>query len=82
MALGPEREVETEWGEVRFDRIAEGFGAYGEYVDRTAEIAPAVQRALNSGKTALVQVAVDRQVNAFEMPNAQEFTTWYAGGLY
>ena len=41
-AFGPDKDVEVKWGHVRFDKIAEGYGAYGEYVDRTEDIAPAV----------------------------------------
>ena len=79
--FGPDRDVEVRWGEVRFDKIAEGFGAHGEYVDRTDDIAPAVKRALDSGRTAVVQVAVDPKVNALEAPNWEEFASWY-GDLY
>jgi acetolactate synthase-1/2/3 large subunit len=81
-AFGPDKDVEVKWGNVRFDKIAEGFGAHGEYVDRTEEIAPAVKRALATGRTAVVQVAVDPLVNALEAPHAAEFVTWYTGGGY
>ncbi len=82
MAFGADRDVEARWGEVRFDKIAEGYGAYGQYVDRTEDVAPAVQRAFDSGRTAVVQVAVDPEVNAFEAPNWAEFATWYGHSLY
>jgi len=67
---------------VRFDKVAEGFGAHGEYVDRTEDIAPAMERALAAGKTAVVQIAVDRMVHSLQPPNAEEFATWYAGSMY
>jgi len=79
--FGPDQDVEVRWGAVRFDKIAEGFGAYGEYVERTEDIGPAVQRALAAGRPAVVQVAVDPQVNALQAPNWEEFVTWY-GDLY
>jgi thiamine pyrophosphate-dependent acetolactate synthase large subunit-like protein len=82
MAFGPDSDVEVRWGEVRLDKIAEGYGAYGQYVDRTEEIAPAVKRAFASGRTAVVQVAVDPKVNALEAPNWAEFATWYGHTLY
>jgi thiamine pyrophosphate-dependent acetolactate synthase large subunit-like protein len=75
-------EVEVGWGAVRFDKIAEGFGAHGEYVDRTADIAPAVERALAAGRAAVVQVAVDPMANSLQAPDIEEFLTWYAGSMY
>ncbi|MGY0650861.1 thiamine pyrophosphate-binding protein [Luteimonas sp. A537] len=73
-------ETEGHWGkQVRFDRIAEGFGAHGEYVDRAEDIAAAVERALASGKPAVVHVEIDPEANA-DMPNfpgIKEFRTWY-----
>ena len=82
MEFGFGSEVEVGWGAVRFDKIAEGFGAHGEYVDRTENIAPAVRRALASGRPAVVQVAVDPMVNSLQAPNTEEFLTWYAGSMY
>jgi thiamine pyrophosphate-dependent acetolactate synthase large subunit-like protein len=81
--MGPDSgETEAHWGPVRFDKIAEGFGAHGEYVDKSENVGPAVIRALESGRPALVQVAVDARVNALRAPGAAEFATWYGGGLY
>lgn len=74
-AQSPETEAHWSTG-VRFDKIAEGFGAYGEYVDREEEIGPAIQRALASGRPAVIQVPVDPDANATEAPNYQEYSTW------
>ena len=79
-AFGPDRDVEVKWGEVRFDQIAQGYGAHGEYVERTEEVGPAVKRALAAGRPAVVQVAVDAEVNALQAPHLEEFVTWYSGG--
>jgi thiamine pyrophosphate-dependent acetolactate synthase large subunit-like protein len=83
--LGPQSpETEAHWSTgVRFDKIAEGFGCYGEYVDRDDEIGPAIQRALASGKPAVIQVPVDPDANATEAPNYQEYSTWgnYSPGM-
>lgn len=80
-ALGKDTaETEAHWGRhVRLDRIAEGFGAHGEYVERAEDIAPAVERALASGKPAVVHVAVDPVANAEmgKLPGILEFRTWY-----
>ena len=74
--------MEVDWGQIRLDRIAEGFGAHGEYVEKPGDIRGAVERAFAANKPALVQVVVDPTLNALQMPNAQEFVTWYAGSLY
>ncbi|TDD91787.1 thiamine pyrophosphate-binding protein [Actinomadura darangshiensis] len=65
----------------RLDKVAEGFGCHGEYVDRDEDIAPAIKRAYASGKTAVVHVAVDPKANSEEMPSYAEFRTWYAEGM-
>ena len=47
----------------RYDRVAEGFGAHGEYVERPAELAPALQRAARAagdGRAACVNVMIER----------------------
>jgi acetolactate synthase-1/2/3 large subunit len=66
--------------EVRFDKIAEGFGCHGEYVEKENEIGPAIERAFASGKTAVVHVCIDPKANSEEMPKYDEFRTWYAEG--
>jgi thiamine pyrophosphate-dependent acetolactate synthase large subunit-like protein len=83
-AFGPQSpETEAHWGEqLRLDRIAEGFGAYGEYVDRAEEIAPAVKRALASGRPAVIQVVIDGRANATEVPGFDEFASWYGDAGY
>lgn len=48
---------------VRYDRIAEGLGCYGERVDRLDQLAPALQRAVDAGRPALLHVQVDRDLN-------------------
>lgn len=76
-------ETEAHWGkQLRLDKIAEGFGAYGEYVDTIGEIAPAVQSALASGKPAVIQVPIDGRANATEVPNFAEFASWYGSEAY
>ncbi|GIK47947.1 MAG: thiamine pyrophosphate-binding protein [Hyphomonadaceae bacterium] len=65
--------------QVRLNKTAESFGAYGEYVDKAEDIAPAVQRALESGRPAVIHVAIDPAVtSSFEgVPGFAEFRTWY-----
>jgi acetolactate synthase I/II/III large subunit len=66
--------------DVRFDKIAEGFGCHGEYVEKGEEIGAAVKRAYASGRTGVVHVCIDPKANSEEMPNYGEFRTWYAEG--
>lgn len=74
-------ETGTHWSkEVRFDRIAEGFGCHGEYVTRAEDIAPAIERAYASGKVGVVHVVIDPKANSEEMPKYEKFRTWYAEG--
>ena len=44
----------------RYERVAEGFGAHGEYVERPAELAPALARAAGAGRVACVNVLIER----------------------
>ena len=58
--------------DVRFDKIAEGFGCHGEYVEKEDDIGPAIERAYASGKTGVVHVCIDPKANSEEMPKYDE----------
>jgi len=77
--LGPDSlETEAHWGrQLRLDKIAEGYGAHGEYVEREEDIAPAIARALASGKPAVIQIPIDAVANARDVPGHEEYSTWY-----
>ena len=66
--------------DVRLDKVAEGFGCHGEYVEKDDEIGPAIQRAFASGKPAVVHVCIDPKAISEEMPKYDRFRTWYAEG--
>lgn len=71
---------EARWGNaVRLDKTAESFGAHGEYVERTEDIGPAVERALASGKPAVIHVEIDQAANSTftGIPGFAEFRNWY-----
>ena len=51
-------------GYIRYDRMAEAFGAHGEFVDKPHEIRPALERAAASGKAAVVNVITDYRARA------------------
>ncbi|WP_280381948.1 thiamine pyrophosphate-binding protein [Nocardia wallacei] len=75
------RQPGVHWSkDVRLNRVAEGFGCYGEYVERDEDIAPAIKRAYASGRPGVIHVAVDPKANSEEMPSYDEFRTWYAEG--
>jgi thiamine pyrophosphate-dependent acetolactate synthase large subunit-like protein len=63
---------------VRLDKIAEGLGAYGEYVTKEEDIQPAVQRALATNRPAVVHVDIDPVKNSTDVPNYDEFKSWYS----
>ena len=73
------RLVECRHAPVRLDELARALGAHGERCTRSDEIRPAVERALASGKPALVQIVTDARVNAYEAPGLAEFAKWYEG---
>jgi acetolactate synthase-1/2/3 large subunit len=59
---------ETDWfghdhAPVRYDRIAEAMGCHGEFVQNGAEVKTALERALNSGKPAVIHADVDPVAN-------------------
>jgi thiamine pyrophosphate-dependent acetolactate synthase large subunit-like protein len=74
-------ETGVHWSkDVRFDKIAEGFGCRGEYIDKPEDLGPAIERAYASGKVTVIHVPIDPKVNSEEMPSYDEFRTWYAEG--
>jgi len=44
---------------IHYEKIAEAFGANGEYVEHPEQIRPALERALNSGKPTCISVKTD-----------------------
>jgi len=62
---------------VRMDKMAIEMGGHGEFCQRTDEIAPAMERALASGKPALVQILMDRETAAYQAPHADLIYKWH-----
>jgi acetolactate synthase-1/2/3 large subunit len=52
----PDRLVATDLGIRPYHAMVEGLGGYGEFVDNSADLLPALERARDSGKPALVNV--------------------------
>ncbi len=70
MALNPEGMMEkrilptpetinTDFGEIAFDKLAQAMGAHGERVSQKEDLKPALERAMKSGKCAVIHVDVD-----------------------
>ncbi|HKJ69769.1 MAG TPA: thiamine pyrophosphate-binding protein [bacterium] len=57
--MGEEGSTATDLAPSRYDRIVESLGGHGELVEKPDQIAPAIQRAIESGKPACVNVALD-----------------------
>ncbi len=51
-------------GHLHYEKMAEAFGAHGEFVDKPHEIRPALERAAASGKPAVVNVITDPKARA------------------
>jgi len=63
-------EVET-WYEdqlVDFVKFAEAHGAYGERIEKPGDIKPALQRAINTGRPAIIDIIVERDTDASNGP--------------
>ena len=52
------RAVATDLRFVRYDQMVQAMGGYGEYAERPEEIAPAVERAISSGRPSLVNIKI------------------------
>lgn len=71
--FGPDRICGTELTNTRWDKLAESMGGWGEYVDSAENLKPALQRALESGKPACVNVMIQRTPS----PQTQAFSRIY-----
>jgi acetolactate synthase-1/2/3 large subunit len=56
---GEEAEVATRLAPTPYERLTEAFGGHAEHVERPEEIAPALERALQAGVPAIVNVMLD-----------------------
>jgi acetolactate synthase-1/2/3 large subunit len=75
--IEPERTINTDLGEICFDRLAESMGAHGERVSRASELRPALERSLASGRCAVIHVDVDPVAHKFA-PNLAAFKEMHA----
>ena len=66
MIYGPDRLVATQLEYTRYDKVVEALGGHGEHVTDPGDINAAIQRAFDSGKPALVNVEMRRDVDGMK----------------
>ncbi|MCB9734490.1 MAG: thiamine pyrophosphate-binding protein [Deltaproteobacteria bacterium] len=76
-SLDPSETINTELSETRFDELARAMGAYGERVADPAGLRGALERAVASGRPAVVHVDVDRTKHMWA-PNLKTFKDMHA----
>ena len=59
LCYGSERVFGSELGIVHYEKMAEALGAYGEWVEKDADLQAALKRALNTNKPACINVQTD-----------------------
>ena len=57
--LDPHETINADLGEIEFDKLGSSMGAYGERVSDPKQLQPALERALATGKCAVIHVDVD-----------------------
>ena len=58
-SLDPSETINTDLGEIEFDKLAESMGAHGERASSVEELKSALERSVASGKCAVIHVDVD-----------------------
>ncbi len=76
-SLGPDETINADLGEIEFDVLARSMGAHGERVADPAGLRGALQRAIASGKPAVVHVDVDPVAHMWA-PNLKDFKDIHA----
>ena len=57
--LDPDETIKADLGEIEFDKLGQAMGAHGERVSDPKQLKPALQRAIASGRCAVIHVDVD-----------------------
>jgi len=55
------RYIGVDFGDIRYDKVAQAMNCYGERVVEASQIKPALQRAVDSGLPAVLDVEIDRE---------------------
>lgn len=73
------RFIGVDFSDARYDKIAQAMNCYGERVETPDEIVPALERAVDSGKPAVIDVIIDGDIN-LEPPDFQTVAAiWLEG---
>jgi len=64
ISLGEDRCTCSELGMRHYEKMVEGLGGYGELVEKDEDIIPAIERAVQSGKPACINVVTDPTVTS------------------
>lgn len=70
--LNQDETINTDFEEIQFDALARSMGAHGERVAKTADLRPALERAIASRRCSVVHVDVD-PVSHMWAPNLDQF---------
>ncbi len=74
-----QRYIGVDFTDVRYDRMAEAAGWYGERVEDPKQITAALQRAVDAGKPALLDVIIDGRANLGPPDFATVVGVWLEG---
>ena len=61
---GEEKRVTVDLNYTRYDKVVEALGGHGEHCERPEEIRPALERSFASGKPALINVVIRKDLGA------------------
>jgi len=56
------RHIGVDFSDIRYDKVAQAMNCYGERIVEPSEIKPALQRAVDSGLPAVLDVEIDKEV--------------------
>ncbi len=73
------RYIGVDFEDVRYDLAAQAFGCHGERVEDPEEITPALERAVASGKPAVLDVLIDQWANLTPPDLANLDAVWMEG---
>ncbi len=73
------RYIGVDFSDVRYDRVAQGMGWYGERVENPEDIAPALERAEEAAQPALLDVVVSQEVHLTPPDLATLAMVWLEG---
>ncbi len=74
---GLTKTINCDFGNSRYDLLAESFGCHGELVEHPADIAPALQRALAADRPAVLNCITDRMAGHLRKQDALLQTVLY-----